>query len=296
MKKLFENWRKYTKLSEGTQWTQYRRITDMLKGDVESVNEISVLTPENPHAKQTPKVNPERTELFLQLVSQAGYGYRQIDGMYSGSETSYVIPHMSKEEAAGYSYMFGQESFVYTVKQVAEEPILHQLIVIDGYEAATQDPQYDFTTYGAIYSVPPSVQTHVDVQSNDLVEFGQLMNEPDFYSSVPDKNYIDDKTGEAVNKPGPRFKMDFYPDEPKDIVIGKPTKTPGSGPKYMRETFVHIDSSKIPDTPRAKKLAENIRKRSKLIVEKDRIGSSKYHHRKMIIKEKKELKKLMEEK
>jgi hypothetical protein len=267
----------------------------MLKGDVESVNEISVLTPENPHAKPTPEVNSKRTELFLQMVSQAGYGYRQIDGMYGGEETSYVVPHMSKEEAARYSYMFGQESFVYSVKQEAEEPILHQLIMIDGYDRAEQDPQYDTEEYGAVYSTPPMVQTHVDVESNDLVEFGELMNEKDFYSSVPDKNYIDDETGEAVNKPGPRFKMDFYPDEPKPAVVGAPVAKPGSSPKYMRETFIHINHSDIPSTQRAKKLLENIRKRSKLVSEKDRIGSSKYHHRKMIIREKKELKKLMEE-
>lgn len=296
MKKLFENWRRYSKLTEATQWTQYRRITDMLKGDVESVNEISVLTPENPHAKPTPEVNSVRTKLFLKMVSQAGYGYRQIDGMYGGKETSYVVPHMTAQEAAKYSYIFGQESFVYSVKQEAEEPILHQLIMIDGYDTAKQDPQYDVETHGAMYSAPPAVQTHVDVESNDLVEFGELMNEKDFYSNVADKSYIDDETGEAVTKPGGRFKMDFYPDEPKTAVKGSPTAVPGSGTRYMRETFIHINQSEVPKTQRAKKLSEIIRKRSRLVNEKDRIGSSKYHHRKMIIREKKELKKLMEEK
>ena len=296
MKKLFENWRKFSKLTEGTQWTKYRRITDMLKGDVASVDEISVLTPENPHAKPTPNVNSKRTGLFLELISQAGYGFRQIDGMYGGKEVSYVVPHLSKEEAARYSYMFGQESFVYSVRQEGDEPILHQLIMIDGYESAEQDPQYDIEEYGAIYSVPTSVQTHVDVETNDLVEFGDLVGEKDFYSNVPDKNYIDDKTGEAVHKPGPRFKMDFYPDEPKDAVVTKPTKPPGSSPRYMRETFIHINSTEVPNTQKAKKLAENIHKRSIFIAEKDRTGSSKYHHRKMIIKEKKELKQIMEEK
>lgn len=296
MKKLFENWRRYTYLAEATQWTKYQRMTDMLKGNVDAVDEISVLTPENPHAKPTPDVNAARTELFLNLLSSAGFGYRKIDGMYGGPETSYVVPHMSMDEAAKFSYMFGQESFVYSFKQDAEEPMLHQLIMIEGYDEAQQDPQYDLEQYGIVYSLPQQVQTSVDVESNDLVEFGKLMDEKDFYSSVPDKKYIDPDTGEEVVKKGPRFKMDFYPDEPKDAVRGAPVSAPGSGPRYMRESYVFIDKNAVPKTKECKKLLENISKRTKLIKEKDRIGSSKYHHRKMIIKEKTQLLKLMEEK
>ena len=297
MKKLFENWRRYTYLVEATQWTQYQRMTDMLKGNIDAVDEISVLTPENPHAKPTPEVNEARTELFLELLSGAGFGYRKIDGMYGGPETSYVVPHMSKEEAARFSYMFGQESFVYSVKQDAEEPMLHQLIMIEGYDAATQDPEYDLEQYGVLYSIPASVGTSVDVESNDLVEFGELMGEKDFYSSVPDKKYTDPDTGEEVTKKGPRFKMDFYPDEPKQVVRGEPVSPPGSGPRYMREgTYLFVNPNDVPVTKESKKLLENIRKRSKLIKQKDRTGKSRYHHRKMIIQEKKKLLKIMEEK
>ena len=296
MKKLFENWRRYTHIVEATQWTQYQRMTDMLKGNIDAVDEISVLTPENPHAKPTPEVNEARTELFLGLLSNAGFGYRKIDGMYGGPETSYVVPHMSKEEAARFSYMFGQESFVYSVKQDAEEPMLHQLIMIEGYDAATQDPEYDLEQYGVLYSIPANVATSVDVESNDLVEFGDLMGEKDFFSSVPDKKYTDPETGQPVTKKGPRFKMDFYPDEPKKIVKGKPVSTPGSGPKYMRESYLIIDKNKIPNTKECKKLLENIEKRTKLIKQKNRTGKSKYHHRNMIIQEKAKLKKIMEEK
>ena len=136
MKKLFENWRRYTYLAEATQWSQYQRVMDMLRGDVDAVDEISILTPENPHAKKDypQEQNDARTELFLGMMSSAGFGYRQIDGMYDNAEVSYVVPHMSIDEAAKYSYMFEQESFVYSVKQDAEKPMLHQLIVIDGYE------------------------------------------------------------------------------------------------------------------------------------------------------------------
>jgi len=303
MKKLFENWRRYTYLAEATQWTKYQRITDMLRGNIDAVDEISVLTPENPHAQPTPAVNPARTELFLGMLQSAGFGYRQIDGMYGGPETSYVVPHMSIEEAARFSYMFGQESFVYSMKQDAREPdaqaisMLHQLIMIDGYESAQVDEQYDTEEYGDIYLVPDEVQHHVDVESNDLVEFGKLMDEKDFFSSIPDKHYIDTDTGEEVTKKGPRFKMDFYPDEPKQVVRGEPVSPPGSGPRYMREgTYIFVDPNEVPVTKESKKLLENIRKRTKLIKQKNRMGKSKYHHRKMIIQEKKKLLKIMEEK
>ena len=300
MKKLFENWRRYTYLTEATQWSQYQRVTDMLKGNVDAVDEISVLTPENPHAqKNYPQdLNNARTDLFLDLMRSAGFGYRQIDGMYDNAEVSYIVPHMSIDEAAKFSYMFGQESFVYSVKQDASKPMLHQLIMIDGYEDAQHDPEYDEKQYGKIYSIPDQVQHHVDVESNDLAEFGKLADEKNYYSNIPDKSYIDPNTGEEVTKKGPRFKMDFYPDDgPKPIVRGKPVSPPGSGPRYkMNETYIILDIDDVPKTKKTKKLIENIKKRTKMIKEKDRTGKSKHHHRNMIIQEKAKLKKIMEEK
>tara|TARA_Y100000592_G_scaffold85879_1_gene138501 strand:+ start:4464 stop:5363 length:900 start_codon:yes stop_codon:yes gene_type:complete len=299
MKKLFENWRRYTYLAEATQWSQYQRVMDMLRGDVDAVDEISILTPENPHAKKDypQEQNDARTELFLGMMSSAGFGYRQIDGMYDNAEVSYVVPHMSIDEAAKYSYMFGQESFVYSVKQDAEKPMLHQLIVIDGYENAEHDPQYDESVYGKVYSLPSQVEHHVDVESNDLVEFGELADEKNYFSNIPDKSYVDPKTKKKVTKKGPRFKMDFYPDEPKTISRGKPRSPQGSGPRYpVNETYIIIDINELPKTKESKKLVENIKKRTKLIKQKDRTGKSKHHHRKMIIQEKKKLKKIMEEK
>jgi hypothetical protein len=85
-------------LNEATAWTQYGRVMDMFTGDVESVDQIVIMTPENPHAKPlTAKQNAARVKVFKQEMASAGYGYRKVEGMYEGPEDSFVIPHMSKE-------------------------------------------------------------------------------------------------------------------------------------------------------------------------------------------------------
>ena len=267
-------------LNEATAWTQYGRVMDMFTGDVESVDQIVIMTPENPHAKPlTAKQNAARVKVFKQEMASAGYGYRKVEGMYEGPEDSFVIPHMSKEDAARFCYKYGQESFVYSVKQEgAEAKMLHELVVIN-YDKPEQDPAYPIEEYGPVYVVPSQVSTTVDAEATKVLNMQDLHKAPDYYSNIPG------------DPEGTRFSMDFYGDKEKGTAIGAPRS-----PRYIREgTFVRVLETEVPKTDIASELVQSIRNRCKMINESDRMGSSKYHHRKMILVEKKKLKEIIKE-
>ena len=275
MKKLFENWRKYM-LVESTPMTKYRRLMGMFQGDVESVDQVVMMTPENPHARSTSdEINALRTELFKQDMKKAGYGYRPVEGMYGGPEDSYAIPHMSKEDAAKYSYKYGQESFVYSIRQEgADAKMIHEMVMID-YTGAQQDGNYPADKYGEIYITPPNVTTYIDAETTEMLNSQDLADAEDYYSNIP-----------GAPEKG-RMSMDFYGG--KDVDKGSQVKDPAN-PRYVREgTYIAISLDDVPKTKEAQTLAESIRTRSIKVSEAQRMGSSKYHHRKMIIHEKKKL-------
>lgn len=276
MKKLFENWRRYVVAEMATPMTKYRRLMGMFQGDIENVDQVVMMTPENPHARSTPdEVNAERTELFKQDMKKAGYGYRPIQGMYGGPEDSYAIPHMSREDAAKYSYKYGQESFVYSVRQEgAEAKMIHEMVMID-YTGAQLDANYPADVYAEIYIVPPDVPTFIDAETTEMLNSQDLADAEDYYSNIP-----------GAPDSG-RMSMDFYGGKPVDK--GQQVTAPAN-PRYVREaTYIPIEPSEVPNTEEAKLLAESIKSRSLKINENSRLGSSVFHHRNMILTEKKKL-------
>ena len=281
MKKLFENWRKYV-LIESTPMTKYRRLMGMFQGDVESVDQVVMMTPENPHARSTSdEINAKRTELFREDMKAAGYGYRPVEGMYGGPEDSYAIPHMSREDAARYSYKYGQESFVYSVRQEgADSKMIHEMVMID-YAGAQQDGRYPPELFGEIYIMPESVNTTIDAETTEMLNSQDLASAEDYYSNIP-----------GAPEKG-RLSMDFYGGKPVDK--GQQVDDPAN-PRYVREsTYIAIRESDVPSTTEAQALAKKIKDRSTKINESNRLGSSKYHHRKMMLAEKQELLNIIKE-
>ncbi len=275
MKKLFENWRKYM-IVESTPMTKYRRLMGMFQGDVENVDQVVMMTPENPHARAaSDEVNAKRTELFREDMKAAGYGYRPVEGMYGGPEDSYAIPHMSREDAARYSYKYGQESFVYSIRQEgADAKMIHEMVMVD-YAGAQQDDRYPLEEFGEIYAMPQSVNTTIDAETTEMLNSEDLASAEDYYSNIP-----------GAPEKG-RMSMDFYGGKPVDK--GQQVDDPAN-PRYVREgTYIVIRESDVPRTTEAQKLAKKIKERCNKINENNRLGSSKYHHRKMMLSEKQQL-------
>jgi hypothetical protein len=281
-------------LTEATQWSQYNRIMDLFSGEVGSVDQVVIMSPMNPHAKVISQdkeenriANEKRKEAFLEDLKRAGFGYRFIEGMYGDPEDSYIIPHMSANEATFYCYKYAQESFVYSVRQdpvpSPDDVILHQMCYIN-FKDPQQDPNYPEEIYGKMYVVPDSATHTVGEETTDMNDFSKMASASNFYSAVPKKG----------PKAGPKFSMDFDFDTGKKGNIGKPMSNPRN-PKYPRldETYISIKESDIPNTKEAKQLVESIKDRAFKINEKDRIGSSRWRERLKMNGEKKKLLKLI---
>ena len=270
-------------LTEATQWSQYGRIMDLFTGEVGSVDQVVIMSPMNPHAKKSfpAEQNQARKKAFIADLKTAGFGYRFIEGKYGDPEDSYIIPHMSADEAVFYCYKYAQESFVYSVKQdpapTPEDKVVHQMCYVD-FGETVQDPNYPVEQYGEMYIVPSNPSYTVGQQTTDMNDFSKMAGQQNYYSAVPSKG----------PKAGPKFSMDF------DFAAGNKGNitSPMSNPKntkYMRETYISIKESDVPNTPEAKKLVETINERSKKINDKNRMGSSRWRHRGMMLGEKKKL-------
>lgn len=285
---ISENRRSSAILSEATQWSEYNRIMDIFSGEVGSVDQVVIMSPMNPHAKAiSAEQNEKRKEAFLEDMKRAGFGFRMIEGMYGGPEDSYIIPHMSADEATFYCYKYAQESFVYSVRQdpvpSPDDSVVHQMCYID-FKEPQQDPNYPEDIYGKMYVVPDSASHTVGEETTDMNDFSQMAGATNYYSSVPKKG----------PKAGPKFSMDFDFAAGKKGNITKPMSDPRN-PKYPRleETYISIKESDIPNTTEAKRLVESINARAAKINEKDRIGSSRWRERLKMNGEKQKLLKLV---
>jgi hypothetical protein len=267
-------------MSEATQETEYKRIMNMLQGGVESVDQMAILTPENPKAEPlTPKQNAARAEEFEKELAAAGYGFRTVSGMYEGPEDSYLVPHMTLEDAKRFAYKYGQESFIHSSRD--GEGMKHSLEYPD-YGAETADPSYDEETYGKILEVPPQVQIASSTPADSVLGHADMAAASDYYSHVPDKKWDekvkDGKLRPAGEKAGNRFSIDF--DFDKSATTGYDPEDDLRDPRYVREAkYIFINKADVPNTMEARKLVENIQALSKQVTESNRLGSSRYYAR-----------------
>jgi hypothetical protein len=283
-------------LSEATQETQYKRIMDILQGDVESVDQVAILTPENPKAQPlSPEQNAARAKEFEKEMAAAGYGFRTVSGMYEGPEDSYMVPHMTLEDAKRYAYKYGQESFIHSSK--GDDGMRHSLEYPD-YSQEVIDTSYDEATFGPIMEIPPTVNISSSTPADSVLGHDDMASASDYYSHVPDKQW-DAKVKDGIPRPagekaGKRFSidLDFDASQPHGY---DPADDLGE-PKYVREAkYIFISKADVPRSMEAQKLAEHINILSKKIVESKRLGSSKYHARMRMRSMKKQLSNLIKE-
>jgi hypothetical protein len=267
-------------LKEGTQETAYNRIMSTLQGDVESIDQVAILTPANPDAQQIPQdQNDARAEEFEKELAAAGYGFRIVSGMYEGPEDSYMIPHMTLEDAKKFAYKYGQQSFIHSSR--GEEGMRHNLEYPD-FSDSEIDPTYDENTYGPVFRVPPQVNIKSSVPATDVLGHDQMAQASDYYSHVPDKTW-DAKVKDGAPRPaggkaGKRFSIDF--DFDQTAMDGYDPEDDLRDPRYVREAkYIFVSKSDVPNTMKARKLVEAIEELSKQIVETNRLGSSKYYSR-----------------
>lgn len=283
-------------LKEGTQETAYNRIMSTLQGDVESIDQVAILTPSNPDAQQIPqKQNDARAKEFEKELAAAGYGFRIVSGMYEGPEDSYMIPHMTLEDAKKFAYKYGQQSFIHSSR--GEEGMRHNLEYPDFSESEI-DPSYDQATFGPVFKVPPQVNIKSSVPATDVLGHDQMAQASDYYSHVPNKAWDAKVKGgkerEAGIKPGKKFSIDF--DFDQTAMDGYDPEDDLRDPRYVREAkYIFVKKSDVPNTMEARKLVEVINELSKQIVEVNKFGFSKYYSRLRMRGLKKQLAQLVRE-
>jgi hypothetical protein len=112
---IFSEWLKKTKLNE-TKLNEsgFARIRQMLVGDVDSVDEIGIITSANPNAQRiSEKENDRRMEDLEKDLRGMGYGPVRVSGSYGAPEPSFVVPHISKQELLELGKNYGQHSIIH---------------------------------------------------------------------------------------------------------------------------------------------------------------------------------------
>ena len=282
-------------LNEATQNTEYERIMNMFKGLVDSVDQVAILTPENPFAQaMEASKNAKRAEEFERELARAGYGFRIVSGMYEGPEDSYFVPHMTYSDAEKLSYKYGQQSFIHSVRTMGDMD--HTMYFIDWNSSPKQvDSRYPVEEFGEIYVVEDNIPISSEEFSGTISDDEAMSSATDYYSHVPDKTYGTKMKGGKLrpggSKKGKKFSIDFYGGSNQQ---GLPAGEPRS-PRYVREAnYIFIKESDVPNTLEAGKLVERIKRLSIEVCESNRMGSSKYHGRHRLLKYKKQLQELIE--
>jgi hypothetical protein len=292
-------------IKEATQNVKYDRIMKLLSGDVGAVDQVVIVTPENPHAiPLTPQQNKNRTEEFEKELAHAGYGFRTVSGMYEGPEDSYVIPHMTLADAKKYSYKYGQQTFIHSRRQEAPETegqFFHGMYEID-FSKATENPAYDKAEYGpGIYNTVSSVGIKDITPSSTISGHDKMASATDYYSHIPDEKWAEKEKGvgkdrkvrPAGEKLGKRFSIDFFNDQETPFRGNQDIKL--KDPKYIRESrYIIISSEDASNAPGSKKLVDEISILSKKVNESTTLGSHVRYSRLKLVAKKRELLKLME--
>jgi len=226
MKLLLENWRKYKKtlLKEGG----FSRIRQIMLGQVPSIDQVGILTAENPHGVPSP---PEQNKALMKQLKQAlqGVGYTNIGGSFGSPEQSVFINNISRDDMTKLGHDFGQEAVIWGQKLRTD----------------SGDPFFQFEY----------IEGNNTVQTRDVSLGGEgIQAHTDFYSE----------------KGGRKFLIPFFDEEYE-------TATPA-----MAGRRISFEPSEIPGDAEAQRLAESIKKRSKILLEKNRTEKSRYHHRNLL--------------
>ena len=109
------------------------RLNQIFNGQVDSVNTVAIMSPENPMKQPLPpNENKSRIAIFRRELTACTFGYVQIDGVYSAKENSFVIMNITREVAVSLGKKYEQESILWGEKQVNGDDIAFLFEYING--------------------------------------------------------------------------------------------------------------------------------------------------------------------
>jgi len=110
MKKIINEWRNFTVLSEGRSLPQ---ILHTLMGGRESIQTVGILTAENPRGEQAPaELNKEANDNLMSDLRDMNLGFRRLRGSFGNKEESFMVPNITREEAVKMGGKYDQVSVI----------------------------------------------------------------------------------------------------------------------------------------------------------------------------------------
>jgi hypothetical protein len=97
--------------------TTFSRIAQTMKGLVESIDTVGIMTAENPMGeKMPPEYNKYMLSELKRILRDNNYGFHEVMGKYGNIENSLIIPNISKNFMISLCEKFDQESIIWGEK------------------------------------------------------------------------------------------------------------------------------------------------------------------------------------
>jgi hypothetical protein len=144
----------------------FARVNRMMKGDVDNVNSIGIMTAENPEGQAlSPEENNKRMDELKKGIRDAGFGFIKIRGRYGqNNENSIVIPNIDRKTLINMGKEFNQDSVIFANKEKYEQGAYFK------FEFIKDDTAID-TKYASLSSP--------DIQSRE-----------DFFSAIKNRKFV----------------------------------------------------------------------------------------------------------
>ena len=145
----------------------FPRTMQLMRGNVDSVDRIVIVTAANPMAKkQSNRINNEKMSELYSDIKSMGYGFIKLKGLYGVPEPSVLINGMSREEGIKLAKKYKQESFIF------------------GRRTKINDQDF-VMNYEIIYPWDPSQND----SSKVVIANSDIQNLDDYYSTVKGRKF-----------------------------------------------------------------------------------------------------------
>lgn len=89
-------------------------IENLLKGKLDKVQTVGIMTPTNPEAKRLSHIeNQTLKHSFIERLRQKGHGAVKLGGKFGNKEESFLIENISRDEIVSLGTEFKQESVIW---------------------------------------------------------------------------------------------------------------------------------------------------------------------------------------
>jgi len=179
------------KLQEAKEQSKYNRVLEILKGKDPSVNTITIMSGQNPDAKQMYEpINKRLKNELEQDLKEMGLEFVRVGGKFMGVfEQSVIVLNPEIKKIARLNKKYGQWGFLWGEKFTIEPG--NDTMLFTMYQIDKKGARLFFRASGS----------H---KVSDVLDHSQLINQPDDFTFIPKSQQGDDpesRIGKKFNIP-----------------------------------------------------------------------------------------------